>query len=48
MNSCNVWSPLMQPEQHVDIELVIHYQMLSSPAKHKAEPAKKATLPEVG
>jgi hypothetical protein len=39
---------VMQPEQHVDIELVIHYQMLSSPAKHKAEPAKKAVLPEVG
>ena len=38
----------MQPEQHVDIELVIHYQMLSSPAKHKAKPAKKAVLPEVG
>ncbi|KAL0034540.1 hypothetical protein WJX79_007550 [Trebouxia sp. C0005] len=36
----------IQPEQHVDIELVIHYQMLSSPAKHKAEPAKKAVLPE--
>ncbi|DBA79120.1 hypothetical protein WJX77_008342 [Trebouxia sp. C0004] len=36
----------IQPEQHVDIELVIHYQMLSSPAKHKAEPAKKAILPE--
>ena len=39
---------LLQSGQQVDIELVIHYQMLSTPhAKHKAEPAKAATLPEV-
>ena len=38
----------LQEGQEVDIELVIHYQMLSTPhAKHKTEPAKAATLPGV-
>ena len=39
---------LVQAGQHVDIELVIHYQMLSTPhPKHKAEPAKATKLPSV-
>ena len=39
---------LPQNGDHADIELVIHYQMLSTPhAKHKAEPAKTAKLPSV-
>lgn len=38
----------VQDGEHADIELVIHYQMLSVPhAKHKAEPAKTAKLPTV-
>ena len=38
----------MQDGDHADIELVIHYQMLSTPhAKHKTEPAKTAKLPSV-
>ena len=39
---------LPQNGDHADIELVIHYQMLSTPhAKHKTEPAKTAKLPSV-
>lgn len=39
---------LVQDGEHVDIELVIHYQMLSTPhPKQKSVPAKTAKLPSV-